>query len=144
MQNLFPSNFMSSRIWISSWNTLTWSGKASFYSATLLSLYVERLLFKQGCIFCTTLIFPLLQFFSLLVYTSKEGEKWKNIFWYLYFFISPLPPTYFFSFFFIKEGRKMEKMFTVLLIFTLFPHSHIFFPLCPLAVSNLQNIQPCI
>ena len=48
-------------------------------------------------------------FFPLLVFSSKEGDKWKNIFKTLYFIHIIPPPTYSFSFFHQKGEKNGKK-----------------------------------
>ena len=54
----------------------------------------------------------------------------------LNFFPYWLLSTYYFSFFFTKEGRKMEKMFSFLLIFSFFFTNNIFSIFLPLPLAG--------
>ena len=87
-----------------------------FYNLGLkiyLSLYCVFTI-RQGCIFCTRFIFPLLVFS-----TEDNGKKFKEFF--ILFILSPL--LYIYLFLFTKEGRKWKKNVFSSLNFHIFFHN---------------------
>ena len=76
--------------------------------------------------------------FPLLFFSSKEGEIMEKYIQNSLFHI--IPP---FLVFYIKEGRKTEKMFLVFLIFTFLSPNHIFFFIfAPLYQGQFCRLYP--